>query len=41
MPTGLDDVAVVEQVGGVDSDAAVSPFTKPEYDGRMAGVAPP
>ena len=28
--TGLELVAVVEQVGGVVSDEAVSPLTKPE-----------
>jgi hypothetical protein len=30
-------VAVVEQVGGVVSELAVSPFTNPEYEGVMAG----
>ena len=28
-PTGLEAVAVVEQVGWVVNEAAVSPFTKP------------
>ncbi len=33
-------MAEVEQVGGVANDDAVSPFTKPEYEGvTAAGVA--
>jgi hypothetical protein len=40
-PTGLDDVAAVEQVGGVVSELALSPFTKPEYDAVTAGTLPP
>ena len=34
-------MAVVEQVAGVVSDDALSPFTKPEYEGVMVGRAPP
>ena len=34
-------MAVVEQVGGVVSELAVSPFTNPEYEGvTAAGVEP-
>jgi hypothetical protein len=41
VPTGLEDVAVVEHVGAVVRDAAVSPFTKPEYEAVMVGTVPP
>ena len=34
-------MAVVEQVAAVVSDDALSPFTKPEYEGVMVGRAPP
>lgn len=37
----LELVAVVEHVGGVLSDDAVSPFWKPEYVAEMAGGVPP
>ena len=37
----LEVVAVVEHVGGVLSDDAVSPFLKPEYVAEMAGGVPP
>jgi hypothetical protein len=40
-PTGLDDVAAVEQVGGVVREVAVLPFTNPEYDAVTAGTLPP
>ena len=33
--------AVVVQTGGELSDEALSPFTKPEYWGVMAGTFPP
>jgi hypothetical protein len=41
VPTGDDATAVVEQVGGVVSEAAVSPFTKPPYEAVIAGAAAP
>ena len=34
-------MAVVEQVGCVVSDDALSPFTNPEYEGDDVGTAPP
>jgi hypothetical protein len=34
-------VADVEHVGGVVSELALSPFTKPEYEGLMVGAALP
>ena len=34
-------VAVVEHVGFVVRDEAVSPLTKPEYPAVMVGTAPP
>ena len=37
-PLGLEDVAVVEQAGGVVSEDALSPFTKPEYDAVTVGT---
>jgi hypothetical protein len=37
----LELVAVVEHVGGVFSDDAVSWFSKPEYEAEMPGGAPP
>jgi len=40
-PAGLEDVAVVEHVGSVVSDAALSPFTNPEYEAVMVGGVPP
>jgi hypothetical protein len=40
-PTGLADVVVVEQVGGVVSVDTPSPSTKPEYDALRAGTALP
>jgi hypothetical protein len=41
VPTGLDDVAVVEHVGAVVREADESPFTNPEYVAVMAGAVPP
>ena len=41
MPGAEELVAVVEHVGAVVRLAAVSPLTKPEYEGVMAGTAPP
>jgi hypothetical protein len=41
LPTGLVDVAEVEHVGEAVSEAAVSPFTKPEYEGLIVGAVPP
>ncbi len=38
---GLELVAVVEQSGGVVSDEAVSPLTKPAYPAVMLGTDPP
>ena len=32
---------MVEHVGAVREEAAVSPFTKPEYDGVIVGAVPP
>jgi len=37
VPAGLDEVAVVEHVGAVVREAAVWPFTNPEYDAVMVG----
>ncbi len=34
-------MAAVEHVGAVVSEVAVSPLTKPEYEGVMAGTEPP
>lgn len=39
MPTELDEVAVVEQIG--NTAGAVSPFWRPEYDGVIVGTDPP
>jgi hypothetical protein len=41
VPTGFDEVAVVAQTGTEVSDAEVSLFTKPEYEGVIAGTAEP
>jgi hypothetical protein len=41
LPTGLADVAVVEHVAWVVSDEALSPFTKPAYEGVIDGTEPP
>jgi len=41
VPAALVEVAVVEHVGGVVSEAAVSPFTNPEYEGVIVGGVPP
>jgi hypothetical protein len=41
VPTALDEVAVVEQVGLVVSDEADWPFTKPEYEAVIDGGVPP
>ncbi len=34
-------MAAVEQLGGVVSEDALSPLTKPEYEAVMAGTFPP
>jgi hypothetical protein len=39
--TGLELLAVVEQVGLVVNDAAESVLTKPRYAGVMVGAVPP
>jgi hypothetical protein len=41
VPAGEEASAVVVQVGAVVKDAAVSPLTKPLYDGVIAGTAAP
>ena len=41
MPGGDHALAVVAQVGAIGNEAAVSPSTKPEYDGVIAGTGPP
>jgi hypothetical protein len=42
VPTGLDFVATVEQLGWGLKLAEVSPFTKPEYpETLMVGGVPP
>jgi hypothetical protein len=41
VPTGFDDVAVVAQTGAEVSEAGVSLFTKPEYEGVTAGTVEP
>jgi hypothetical protein len=41
VPGGDHDVAEVQHVGAIGTDAAPSPFTKPEYDGVIAGTVRP
>jgi hypothetical protein len=41
VPGGDHDVAEVQHVGAIGRDAALSPLTKPEYDGVIAGTVRP
>jgi hypothetical protein len=41
VPGADEALAVLVQVGAIGNEAAVSPFTKPEYEGVIAGTGPP
>jgi hypothetical protein len=41
VPGGDHDVAEVQHVGAMGRDAALSPLTKPEYDGVITGTGLP